>query len=155
MARKKANTQPLWRFLFLIYLAMMLWLLFGRSSGWSEGQDYSQLLQQNMNLKPLHTIRSYLNIVLHYPQSSFYPHCVINLAGNVLMFIPAGWLLPRVFKPLRNFFLFALVCTLSILLVEVLQLFTLLGSFDVDDIILNLSGMLVGFILFAIFGKKK
>ena len=80
---------------------------------------------------------------------------VINLAGNVVMFVPLGALLPAANGKLRKFFRTFFACAGLILVVEVLQLFTLLGSFDVDDIILNLSGMLVGFILFAIFGKKK
>ena len=37
---------------------------------------------------------------------------------------------------------------------EVIQLFTLLGSFDVDDVILNLLGMTVGFLIHAIGSAK-
>jgi len=38
----------------------------------------------------------------------------------------------------------------------VVQLFTLLGSFDVDDVILNLLGMTIGFLIHAIqFCKRK
>lgn len=36
---------------------------------------------------------------------------------------------------------------MSILLVEVIQLFTLRGSFDIDDLFLNLIGVAVGFLL--------
>ena len=72
---------------------------------------------------------------------------MINLVGNVVLFIPAGWLLPRLWRRFRNFFLFILTCAVSIFLIETLQLFTLLGSFDVDDIILNLSGMLLGYLV--------
>ena len=43
----------------------------------------------------------------------------------------------------------------AILLIEALQLFTLLGSFDVDDIILNLCGMTVGYFLNLLFHRKK
>ena len=154
MAKRKPNTQPLWRFLFLVYLALMLWLLFGRSSGWDRGQSYAQQIAGNINLKPLYTIRNYLNIVLHYPQAKIFPHCVINLVGNVVMFVPAGWLLPRIFRPMRKFFLFLLTCLCAILAVEIVQLLSLLGSFDVDDIILNLIGMVTGFILWKCFSKK-
>jgi len=47
----------------------------------------------------------------------------------------------RTFK--KTFFCAAL----SILLVEVIQLFTLRGSFDIDDLFLNLIGVAVGFLL--------
>lgn len=154
MAKRKSNTQPLWRFLFLVYMGLMLWLLFGRSRGWNQELSYAQLLAQNINLKPFYTIRNYLNIVLHYPNAEIFPHCVVNLVGNVVMFIPAGWLLPRIFRTMRNFLLFFLICLCAILLVEVTQLMTLLGSFDVDDIILNLSGMVIGFILWKCTARK-
>ena len=55
----------------------------------------------------------------------------------------------------RNFFLFVATCTGLILLVETLQLFTLLGSFDIDDVILNLAGMLIGYFLCLLRRKKK
>ncbi len=154
MARRKQNVQPFWRLMFLIYAAAMLWLLFGRSQGWIPGLSYQQMLKDNINLKPLFTIRNYLNIVLHYPQAKIFPHCVINLTGNVLLFVPAGWLLPRIFKKMRKFFPFLLTCLLCIFIVELVQLFTLLGSFDVDDIILNLSGMIAGFLIQAISKTK-
>lgn len=154
MAKRKPSTQPLWRFLFLVYMGLMLWLLFGRSSGWDRELSYAQQLAANLNLKPLYTIKNYLNIVLHYPNAEIFPHCVINLVGNVVMFIPAGWLLPRIFKVMRGFFLFLLTCLCAIALVETVQLLTLLGSFDVDDIILNLLGMVTGFLLWKCNARK-
>lgn len=154
MAKRKPNTQPLWRFLFLLYAAAMLWLLFGRSSGWNQELSYEQMLAGNINLKPFYTIKNYMNIVLHYPNAEIFPHCVINLVGNVVLFVPAGWLLPRIFRPMRKFFPFLLSCLCAIALVEVIQLLTLLGSLDVDDIILNLIGMVTGFVLWKCFARK-
>ena len=154
MAKQKVNTAPLWRFLFLVYCAVMLWLLFGRSNGWNDSLPYTQQLQQNTNLTPFLTIQNYL-YVLRYSSSSYMrTHCFINLAGNVFLFVPAGWLLPRLWKWQRNFFRFFTTCLSAIFMVEVLQLFTLLGRFDVDDIILNLTGMILGFLLHTIFTKR-
>ena len=92
------------------------------------------------------TIHNYFSVVKQGPENPYFVHCVINLLGNVLLFIPAGWLLPKVFPYQRNVFRFMVTCAGLILLVETLQLFTLLGSFDIDDVILNLCGMLAGFI---------
>ena len=154
MAKQKSNTQPVWRFLFLVYMGLMLWLLFGRSRGWGQDATYLQILAGNINLRPFYTIRNYMNIVLHYPNSSIFPHCVINLVGNVVMFVPAGWLLPRIFKAMRKFPAFLLTSLCGTLFVEALQLLTLLGSFDVDDIILNLIGMVIGFIIWKCHNKR-
>ena len=149
---KKKNT--FLYFVFFAYVAVMLWLLFGRSNQYIEGVDYVQQLKGNMSLKPFYTIRNYFYVVTHHSHSSsLYRHCMINLLGNVVLFIPAGIFLPMLWKKLRNFFLFFLVCFLSIALVEGLQLVTLLGSCDVDDLILNLAGMILGYIFYQIFKR--
>lgn len=152
--KRKVNMLPFWRFLFIVYAGLMLWLLFARSPGWNSEYGYRELLRLNMNTTPFHTIRNYLNVILHYPDSPEYGKCIVELVGNIVMFIPAGWLLPRLFPAMRKFFLFLLSCLLVITFVEALQLLTLLGQFDVDDIILNLSGILIGYILYAITAKK-
>lgn len=143
------------RVLFAIYCAAMLWLLFCRSSGWIPGLNYKEQLQANINLTPLYTIKNYLRVVLKRTNDDALLHCIINLGGNVLLFIPAGVLLPKIWPKQRDFFRFFATCTGIMFLVEVLQLFTLLGSFDIDDLILNLTGMTLGFIGYHLFRKKK
>ena len=155
MGKKRINFTPFWRFLFVVYVAMLLWLLFDRSVQWKEGLSYVQQMKRNMNLAPFHTISNYWRVVRRWNLTPMFYHCVINLAGNVVLFIPIGYFLPRLWPKLRNFFLFLLTCTLAICLVEVLQLVTLLGSLDVDDFILNLFGMLLGYLSFIIFRKKR
>lgn len=154
MAKRKPNTAPLWRMIFVVYIAALLWLLFGRSWGWDDGLSYQQMLENRINLKPFYTIDNYLNVVLHYPNSPYFQQCIIELAGNLILFIPAGWLLPRIFPKMRRFFPFLLTTLGSIFLIETVQLFALLGSFDIDDVILNMTGILIGFIAYTCFGKK-
>ena len=150
MKKRKTSKAPFLRFLFVLYCAVMLWLLFGRNYGWVDGLNYEQMLRQNVNLTPLLTIRNYWSTMLHSTDQQKFQHCMINLVGNVVLFIPAGWLLPRLWCRFRNFFLFLITCVLAIFFIEALQLFTLLGSFDVDDIILNLSGMTLGYVIYMI-----
>lgn len=147
MKRSKPNTKPLWRGLLILYSLFMLWLLFGRSAGWIEGLTYEEQLGYNRNLRPFFTIGNYLWVVFHSSNAYLVRHCFINLAGNVLLFIPVGFLLPKISKALRNFLRFFLLCFAIMLAVELMQLVTLLGSFDVDDLILNLLGMSIGFLL--------
>lgn len=154
MAKKKVNTQPFWRFIFLIYLAGMLYLLFGRSWGWVEGIRYQELVLQSISLKPFRTIDNYMYVVLHRQDSDIFVHCLVNLVGNVVLFIPAGWLLPRLFRRFQKFFSFFFSAVGIILLIETAQLLTLLGKFDVDDILLNLLGMVLGFLLWRCFKRK-
>ena len=153
--KKSADSTPLLRFLFVVYVALLLWLLFDRTPGWESEVSYADQMRNSMNLVPFHTIGNYWKVVRRMEFTSLFWHCVINLGGNIFLFIPIGYFLPRLWPFLRNFFSFLLACTMSIVLVELLQLVTLLGSLDIDDLILNLFGMLVGYVLFMIFKKKR
>ncbi len=155
MARRKESTGSLWRMIFVIYIGALIWLLFGRSWGWDDGLSYRQLVESRINLQPFYTIDNYLSVIIHRPDSPFFQKCIIELAGNLGMFVPAGWLLPRIFPKMQRFFPFLLTSLGTIFLIEVIQLFTLLGSFDIDDVILNMTGILIGFITFTCFGSKK
>ena len=151
---KGGEATSLLRFLFVAYVALLLWLLFDRPIARDPVFDYAQLLRSNMNLTPFLTIGNYWQVVRRLEFTPLFYHCVINLGGNVLLFIPIGYFLPRLWPSLRNFFSFLLTCTLSVTLVELLQLVTLLGSLDIDDLILNLFGMVTGYVLFLCLHKR-
>jgi len=154
MGKQKINTTPFWRFLFLVYCGVMLWLLFGRSNGWNTALSYKELLRQNANLTPLYTIGNYYWVLKNSQDRYMVVHCFINLAGNVLLFVPIGWLLPKLWVRLRNFFRFFAICTGAVFFVEILQLFTLLGRFDIDDWILNICGMTLGYVLYMLLRRR-
>ena len=124
---------------------MMLWLLFGRSLLRIDGMTYGENLLANLQPYPFYTILRFVKTVLHSSNVTLVRHCFINLAGNILLFVPAGIFLPVLWKPQQKFFIFFLTCAGIIAAVEMLQLITMLGVFDVDDIILNLLGMGLGF----------
>ena len=153
--RKSNDATPFLRFLFVVYVALLLWLLFDRPVVRDSAFDYAETMRGKMNLVPFYTIGNYWTVVKRMEFTSLFYHCVINLGGNIFLFIPIGYFLPRLWPFLRNFFAFLLTCTMAIVLVELLQLVTLLGSLDIDDLILNLFGMLVGYILYMIFRKKR
>ena len=68
-----------------------------------------------------------------------------NLGGNLLGFVPLGILLPLLFRRFNSLFsVTALVFVVS-LSYELIQLCTGLGIFDVDDLILNTAGGVIGF----------
>ena len=73
-----------------------------------------------------------------------YPSIAINLIGNIVMFIPfgfLGWWSSR-YNQLHRLVLDFLT---AIFIIEACQYFTRLGIFDVDDILLNFLGVLIGF----------
>lgn len=124
----------IWRTLFLVYSGLMLLLLFHRTG-------YDQL---RSNLIPFHTIALYWKLL---SRPAFRQSAIINLVGNVVMFIPLGFLLPRVSGKQNRAWKVLLTTTVIITLVELIQYVTLLGSCDIDDLILNLAGAAMGYIL--------
>ena len=133
--------------LFLLYCGLMVWLLFVQRIGRVTVWDYPQQLRLNLNLIPFATIRRYLGF-LQWQQGALLRHAVINLAGNIVMFVPLGFFLPCLFPKLRGFLPLLLTAVLLIAGIELIQLFSLLGSCDIDDLLLNLPGIVIGFCLF-------
>ncbi|MFD0675334.1 MULTISPECIES: VanZ family protein [unclassified Paenibacillus] len=119
--------------LFIGYSTFMIYLLFF-------GFSRSNRSVRMYNIIPFKTIANYIQEYHHYNFGIW----VINLFGNVGAFIPFGilipWLFPRHMKPLHLASLFVLVLTA----VESLQFIGKVGSFDVDDILLNLIGVMIG-----------
>ena len=141
------------RVLFALYCTLMLWLLFGQRLGyWVQG-DYWQQVCANMNLKPLETVGNYLWVLRNDRGLSAMTHAFVNLAGNVVMFVPLGLFLPSLWHRFRKLWLFLLTVLGVILAVELVQLFTLLGKCDVDDVLLNLLGAALGFGLYGLQAK--
>jgi len=100
------------------------------------------------NAKPFVTIKMY--IVSNMPPQ-YSP--VSNLLGNVVGFIPLGILLPLLFPRLRS----ATATIFCVLLVsfcfEVFQLLTMTGVCDIDDLILNTAGGIIGYLFFLLIKK--
>lgn len=71
----------------------------------------------------------------------------MNLAGNVLVFVPFGFFMSLA-RENPNFFAVTGFSLSFSFLVEVFQFFTRVGSFDVDDLLLNTIGGLLGYIFF-------
>lgn len=76
-----------------------------------------------------------------------------NLFGNVLAFMPYGFFMPILRPKLRRMNQMFLAAFLLSLTIEITQLLTRVGSFDVDDLILNTAGGIAGYLLFYIMNK--
>lgn len=98
-----------------------------------------------VNLEPLRTIKNYL-LAYGYGNISL-RLVVLNLLGNLVAFAPMGVFLPALFRWQRSIFFFTATLILGITTVEVAQIYTGAGSCDVDDLILNLAGALIVFLI--------
>jgi len=102
---------------------------------------------RSINLIPFVTINRYI------VSSNNYVLSIINLAGNVIAFIPFGFLLPMVLKD-KMHFLSILCCIFSTSIsIEIIQYILCVGVTDIDDIILNVIGGILGYCLFKTFKK--
>lgn len=71
-----------------------------------------------------------------------------NLAGNIVVFLPLGVLLPCLQAPCRKFLQMLPNVLVFVMGIEIFQLLSTFGAFDVDDILLNTIGAVLGWILY-------
>lgn len=133
--RKKINVFLI--LLFLVYLASLVYFVF-----FAEEYGRNQTVAEfSYNLTPFQEIKRYIE----YRAMIGMPGVILNLLGNIVAFMPFGFLVPMIsHKERRTVMIFLLTLELS-LVIEVIQLFTYVGSFDVDDLILNTLGGLMGY----------
>ena len=96
-----------------------------------------------------------------YGQNNSWTLFIINVVGNIVVFIPFGMCMPRLFARCKNVILTVLLTLEFSLIIEVAQLLSRVGRFDVDDLLLNTIGGLCGYIIWGIWsgisigGKKQ
>lgn len=96
----------------------------------------------NSNFVPLKTILNYL-----FGNHSF-KIVITNILGNIITFIPLGFLLPIIFKAIKKLKHIVLSTFILSSLLEIIQLLTALGNFDIDDILMNVYGSICGYIFY-------
>ena len=131
---------------FFLYCLAMLVLLFWRQPPQGPGSYWEKVLDL-LNPVPFETICRYIGLLSH-PNMYLARNAVVNLAGNVILFVPIGILLPRVFPKIGQWWKVFLITLGAIILVELTQMLTLLGTCDVDDVTLNVLGAMGGYLFF-------
>jgi glycopeptide antibiotics resistance protein len=99
------------------------------------------------NFVPFRTILGYLR---GEPLSLI---ALLNLAGNVGLFVPIGFLVALVYRGLRWPMCLALAVGLG-LAIEGTQATLRVGIFDIDDVILNSLGIMIGYWAFAVLVRR-
>lgn len=128
-------------FLFLVYMAGLIYFLFFAEE---YGRGAAGVIY-DYNLYPFREIGRYLT----YRDILGRRAVFLNLAGNVIGFLPFGALLPLMARGARKTWKTVLLSFEISSLIEISQLIFQVGCFDVDDIILNTLGGLLGYLLFA------
>ncbi len=130
---------------FLVYLFVLFILLFMGNRALFHDESIIEYFLSRMNLIPFKTIGEYVTALFTGRMNWNIP--VTNLLGNFLIFLPMGIYIPFFIRKIDTKGRFALIMLTVLLTVEILQLLLMRGAFDIDDLILNLSGAMVGFLI--------
>ena len=123
--------RKIYRIFIFPYTIFMLYLMF---LGFGREQHEANIVR----------LLPFVSTILFVQNTTSWESIIINLFGNIIMFIPfgfLGWLNAKYFsfKKLIVDFLSTLI------IVEALQYLTRLGVFDIDDLALNSLGVWIGF----------
>lgn len=137
---------------FAIYIGILLFVLvFKFPTGlvrnaivnWMNGGEFYRMQPQ---LVPFKTIINYIGHV-----EAVHDWFFKNLACNIIMFVPYGFLLPFVLKNKTKRAVRVIISGIVISVsIEAFQYITALGLCDIDDVILNTIGVLLGFFAYKL-----
>ena len=143
MIRHTTKHQKMGWVLFLMYLALLVYFLFfaesfGRTDPKTRGYSY--------NLVPFKEISRFWI----YREKLGIRAMMLNIVGNIVAFMPCGFFLPIVSRRSKKWYNTVIISFTFSLFVETIQLISRVGSFDVDELLLNTAGGILGFVLYCI-----
>ena len=145
-ANKKDNKSVKW-VCFVAYL-----LLLGYAVFFSSGFGREEHAEYRYNLTLFQEIGRYYGVGIRTGSWRLF---LWNVVGNVCVFVPFGVFLPALFAKCQKFFSVLLFTMELSFAVEIVQLVTKIGSFDVDDLLLNTLGGILGYFLYKIVAVVK
>lgn len=124
---------------FICYILFLIKLLFLSRVSLSELFDSERTLVRSINIIPFHSIMEYMS----GRTASLKEFAFSNVVGNILILVPLGIYLPLLKKDKGLKTNLLIIFTVS-LFIEVIQCIFGIGVLDIDDIILNCLGGLIG-----------
>ena len=133
----KAKFHLLHCFFWIYFIVLIYFLLL------SERTEYTYY---RYNLVLFQEINRFLNGSKYFNTKEI----MLNLLGNVIGFVPLGFILPII----RRKKAFSFVCVIFVFLfsltIEMIQLVFRIGVFDVDDLLLNTLGGFIGYVIYLL-----
>ena len=143
------------RFLLIAYFIVVSWLLFYQV-GSTERELYFK--SRTIHLIPFES--TYHSLKLAFTNNFGPPHKAHyryitgrNIIGNILLFFPWGFLAPLLFYYLQSTKKILFSTIILSVCAELLQFALVIGVADVDDVIFNTIGALIGFYVYTVFSK--
>lgn len=134
--KKKERIHLLWTYIMMVYL----WMVFsvaGIGSIWDIVDNrgiIESIDRANINFIP------------------FQSEGLFTYGMNIIMFMPLGFLMPFIWKNYRKLLKIVLVASGLSIFIEFAQLPTNRVT-DIDDLIMNVAGAIVGYIIWGVVGK--
>ena len=136
---KKFARPILWT-IFIIYCFVLVYVLF-LSRGTRDGYTFAEYMRRFTNFIPFKTIVEYVQRYI----DGYRNLSVLNLLGNLALFVPMGMALPCLSRKLNRFWKVTLTVLGMVVAVELVQGLLRVGSIDIDDVIFNVVGAMVGY----------
>ena len=109
------------------------------------------LMADTTNLIPFATINRYLAVL---DRPSGLGLFLYNVMGNMIILIPFGYFFPIVSRRAKKWWFFVFMALMFILSIEAAQYLSMSGTLDVDDVLLNFIGAMIGYFLCPLKGKQ-
>ncbi|MEK6477331.1 VanZ family protein [Catalinimonas sp. 4WD22] len=127
----------------LLYLSGAIWLLF--FFPYLPASRANPDMQRFINPIPFETTFNYFYNALKFRDQGHLRELLFNVGGNILLFVPMGVIIYQLNALPQRYWLALLLGFLISSSVETLQIISNTGHFDIDDILLNSLGTLLGY----------
>ena len=157
---QRTKNPILFRRLFYLFFALYFYLLLTLTlTDISLGRDGNFIFNDvNFQDQRTHYVKWFVNLIPFHSIYELYimglvngyvsiHYVLLNLLGNLCLFMPFSFFMPLFFKKQRKWYWFVLTVLLSISAVESLQFLFMIGSCDVDDLILNATGAIALYLI--------
>jgi glycopeptide antibiotics resistance protein len=99
---------------------------------------------EGINLVPFRTVKLFYDFQLE----AF----LINIVGNIVLFMPIGFCVPVLYPRWRKAWKMIYLALAIPLCIETIQLF-INRSTDIDDVMMNFAGIMLGYVIYRIMGR--
>ena len=134
-------------FAFAAYTVVLFWAL------WLKFNDFSMVVANYQWLSKMTVKERLLYDIIPFQIRYDFIRELLQFPANAIVFAPLGVMLPHVFKK-KNIWRDVAICFGISLLIELVQLFTVIGNFATADLIMNTLGYFIGYAVYKwIFSK--
>ncbi|MDO4942622.1 MAG: VanZ family protein [Lachnospiraceae bacterium] len=140
--------QQIFTVIFFFYMIILIKIILLKDTSLSELPSHlsgEETGFRSLNLIPFQTFRDFSEMFF---SGGNFLWSISNIAGNCLVFLPFGYLLSLLSSKKHASVIILLYGTLLSLCFEICQYAFYLGSADIDDLLLNVSGVLLGILCF-------